>query len=131
MPAIGWPPTKLSSSPNDFTSSSTAPLTLVTSVSGAVRRDVAHVLEHDRQGGHRHGQHDQRVGLRRPASRPSRCSSVASNPSAFAAVDALDRAVVAEDLAARLGRRAHHRAADQAETQHANGRFRHGFKGGT
>ena len=29
------------------------------------------------------------------------------------------------------GRRAHHRAADQAETEHANGRFRHGIKGGT
>ena len=46
-------------------------------------------------------------------------------------LDSLDRPVVAEHLPARLGCRAHHRAADQAETEHANGRFRHGFKGGT
>ena len=57
--------------------------------------------------------------------------SVASKPSALRRLDTLDRPVVAEDLAACRGRRTHHRAADQAETQYADGRFRHGFKGGT
>ena len=113
-----------SSSPTDCTSSQHRALDAGHVGQRAVRRDVADVREHDRQRGHR-------ARRARSARRLSAARSNASSRSvggvesveAVAACDAVDRAVVAEDLAAGRGRRAHHRAADQAETQHADGCF--------
>ena len=130
VPAIGWPPTKLSSSPNDFTWSQYGGLDARDVGQRGVRREVANVLEHDRQrrDGHRHDDQCARLrcALQGLLDVLGRVEAVG-----LGRLDALDGPVVAEHLAARPGRRAHDRAADQAETEHANGRFRHGFKGGT
>ena len=51
------------------TACSTAPFTLVTSVSGQSGAMSRMWLEHDRQRGHGHGEHDQRVGVGGPLQR--------------------------------------------------------------
>ena len=133
VPAMGCPPTKRSSSPYCWTTCSSAPLTLTTSVSEQSGAAAADVVEHDRQGGHGDGEHDERVRCRGAGQglvdAVGRVESVESG-----CVDAVDRPVVAEHLSAGGLEGSHHRPADQPQAQHADGsrhapRLAHGSVG--
>ena len=97
---------------------------------GAVRGDVLDVAEQLRDGGHRDGQHDQRVPVGGPGEGLGQvgCRREAVGPGGFRA---LDGAVVAERLTACGYRCAHHRSADQPQPEHAHGCLRHAFQVGT
>ena len=126
MPAIGCPPTKRASRPAALTSSSTAPFTLMTSVSGqsgaAESRMCPSMMGSAGMGTAR----TIRASLLgRPRQRLVQAVGRVE-PVEPCGLDPLDRPVVAENLAAGRRRGPHHRTADETQTQHAHGCLRHG-----